>query len=72
MSRSTMVPQAAFITFTLPSSLYVAIIRTGMGKIPSVSFSFVLMVTSPCRQIDRMACPVYNYIRENQKFKYWQ
>lgn len=29
MTRSTMAPQAAFITFTLPSSLYVAIIRTG-------------------------------------------
>jgi hypothetical protein len=38
-----MVPQAAFMTLTDPSSLYVAIISTGMGKIPSVIFNFVLI-----------------------------
>ena len=32
------------ITLTLPSSLYVAIISTGMGKIPSVILSFSLMM----------------------------
>lgn len=43
---------------------------TGMGKMPSVIFSFVLMITPPCDHIDRTVHPAYNYIHTNCKFKY--
>ena len=42
-----------------------------IGKMPSVIFSFVLMITPPCDHIDRTVHPAYNYTQENQKFKYW-
>ncbi len=43
-----------------------------IGKMPSVIFSFVLMITPPCDHIDRTVHPAYNYLHANYKFKYWQ
>ena len=47
-----------FITFTLPSSLYVATMSTGMGKMPSViSSCFLILMTSLLHWIDRNKHP---------------
>ena len=40
------------------------------GKMPSVIFNFVLMITPPCDHIGRTVHPAYNYIHANYKFKY--
>jgi len=45
-SSSVMPPQAAFIMFGVPSSLYVPIIRTGIGNIQFLTPKFFFMVIS--------------------------
>mgnify|MGYP000002034727 FL=1 len=43
-----------------------------IGKMPSVIFSFVLMITPPCDHIDRTVHPAYNYIHAYYKFWYYE